>query len=65
MKAIERRIAEVERAIDARPLVLVVSCTPLAASDLPAAIAQARRDANIAPGAPAVVFNVVTGVARS
>lgn len=62
MKTIERRIADIERALDVRPIVLVISCKPLSPDDWRAAVAAARCEAGIAHGVPAIEYNVCTGV---
>lgn len=62
VRSIERRLDDLERALDARPMVFVVTAKPLDPAAWPAAIAEARRKAGIAPGALAVEYNIITGV---
>lgn len=62
LRSIEKRLDDLERALDARPIIFVVSCKPLSPDNWRSAIAAARRKAGVAPGALAVEYNVCTGV---
>lgn len=61
-RSTERRLDDLERALDARPLVLVIAGQPLSPEAQAAAFEAARAKAGLRPGAPALEYLVVTGV---